>query len=190
MGYAVDGGVFLVLVGVEPGFHVHAEEFAESLPETGAETSEEGLHDVEGALVGFPVDEFQQDLALILGHVLYHGLILLEDILLEALEMLLARLLVGDCLDIFVGFAKGGESEFGVRESLAHVAHGAPIEFLLLLILELHGRIDKEIVEYGHPDHIAIFVDKPVEASDGFDGDLRILLIFGYVGPASESHES
>ena len=46
-GYAVDHRIVFVGFGMETGLHVHAEEFSECLPESGTETSEEGLDDVE-----------------------------------------------------------------------------------------------------------------------------------------------
>lgn len=195
VGDAVDGGIFLVFVGVEPGLHVHAEEFAECLPETGTETAEEGLDDIERTLVGLAIDQFKQNLALILCHVLHDWLVLLEDVLLEVFEVLLARFLIGDCLDIFVGLTKGGKGEFCVRKCLSDISDSTPVELLLLLILEFHRRIDIEVVEDSHPDDVAIFIHKPVETSHGFDGQLRILLIFryfrlGYSGFAAEGNSS
>ena len=195
MGYAVDGGVFLVLVGVESCFHIHAEEFAEGLPETGSETAEEGLDDIEGTLVGLAVNQFEQNLALILGHVLHDRLILLEDVFLKVFKVLFTCFLVGDGLDILVCLAKRGKGKFCVWQRLADIADSAPIELLLFFVFEFHRGIDVEIVEYCHTHHITIIIHKPVEASHRFDGELWILLKFGnfrcgHIGTAAEGNGS
>ncbi len=172
-GDPLNHGVFLVLVGIVASLHVHAEEAAERLPEAGPEGSEERLDYIERRLVGLAVDQLQKNLALPFGESLHHGLVLVEDVFFEVLEVAFAFFLVWNGLDVFVRLAKGLKGKLGVGQRAPDVADGAPIEFLLLLVLELQGRIYVDVAQERHAHRVAIFVHETVISDDGLYGYLR-----------------
>ena len=68
---ALNHCVGLVLVGMIALLEAYTEELAERLPESCAKRPQERLDDVIAVLVGLAVDELDQHLALILGHLLH-----------------------------------------------------------------------------------------------------------------------
>lgn len=62
--YAFDDGIVVVLVGTVGRLEVYAEEFSESLPESGTECAQEGFQYGVGRLVGLPVYELHEHLSL------------------------------------------------------------------------------------------------------------------------------
>lgn len=156
--YALNKGILLVLFRMKPCLHVHAEESSECLPESCPERAEKCLDNIERTLVRLAVYQFQQHLALIAGHGLHHGLVLLENVMLKGLEMLFTLFLIRDGLDIFIRLAESREGEFRIGEGTTYVAHGSPIELFLLLILEFQGRVDVHVANKRQSACIAIFI--------------------------------
>ena len=139
--HALDDGVLAVFFGAVVDAQVDAEEAPERLPEAGAERAEESFDDIVAALVGLALDEFAEHLRLALGEFLEHGLILLKYRAFHFLEVGFALFLRGERLDVFVGLEQRGADELGVGECLLDVAHGAPVEFLVLAVAELDLRL-------------------------------------------------
>ena len=100
---AFDHGILLVLVGVVACLETGTEEFAEGLPESGSEGSQEGLDDAVAGLVGLAVDELDEQFALALGHLVHLGLVLLEELFLKLLEVGLLLLLGLVGIDVLIG---------------------------------------------------------------------------------------
>ena len=96
-------GVLLVLVGVVAGFKAGPEEFAEGLPESCPKSAQEGLENAVAALVGLAVDEFDEQLALVLGKLLHLRLVLVKQLFLKALEIGLFLLLGLVGVDVLIG---------------------------------------------------------------------------------------
>ena len=81
---ALNHGILLVLVGMVARLEASAEKLAEGLPEAGPERAQKGLDDAVTALVGLAVDEFDEHLALALGHLLHLRLVLIKQLFLKA----------------------------------------------------------------------------------------------------------
>ena len=159
-GHALHYGILAVLVGVIIRLEIHAEETAEGLPESGAKTAEECFQNIVARLVGLAVYELDKHLGLRLGKLLQGRLILLEHLPFHAFQMLLALLLGGECLDVFIGLDQRLADEFGIGERLFDIAHGFPVELLLLLVFELEGRKHGDIGEHQHQGLLAVLASK------------------------------
>ena len=90
---ALDHGVLLVLVGMVALLEAGAEEFAEGLPKTSPEGTQESLQDAVAALIGLTVDEFDEQFALTFGHFLHLRLVLVEQFFFKPLQIGLFLLL-------------------------------------------------------------------------------------------------
>ena len=152
---ALDHGVLLVFGGVIACLEAGTEEFAEGLPESGSECSQEGLEDAVTALVGLAIDEFDEHLALTLGHLLHLRLVLVEQLFLKAFEVGLLLLLSLIGVDVLIGLKQRRTDEFGVGQRLLDVTHGLPVVFLLGLVAEALSRIDDDGVEDDHRQRVA-----------------------------------
>ena len=155
-GYALYGGVLLVFVGAVFAVDVDAEQFAEAVVEYGAGGAEKGFEYVVAALVGLAADEFDEYLGLSFGEAFQRRFILVEDLTLHLLEVGFAFFFRFESLEIFVGLGECLGNEFGVRESLAYVADGAPVELFLLFVLEPERRVDVDFVEHEHHHRVAV----------------------------------
>lgn len=99
-----------------------------------------------------------------------------------ALEVCFTLFFVGDGLDVFVCFAERLVGKFGEGEGLAHVAHGAPVELLLLLVGEFHWRIYVDVAYEGHYAAVAVFVYEPGVSPVGLYGDGIVGELVGQCG--------
>lgn len=171
---------------MESRTEIHAEETAESLPETGAETPQESLHYGIARLVSLSVDELQEHFPLALGHVLYGRLVLLENVMFQTFEMLFPLLGVRDGLDVFIGFAKSGERHLGIRERLADIAHRAPVKLFLLLVLEFQRRKHVYVANESIAAGVAVFVNDMGETLVSLDLQTQVGHIFILGGGAKK----
>ena len=153
--YALYYGVLAVLLGVVVSVDIDAEESSKAVPECGAEGAKKCFEYLVTALVGFAFDEFHEHFGLRFGEFFQHGLVLVEHRRFHRLEVLLALFLCGEGLYILVSFKQCGGYEPRVGERAFHVAHGAPIELLLLPVLEFQRGIYGYIVEYQHQNGVA-----------------------------------
>ena len=148
-------GVVLVLGGVVSLLEAYAKEATEGLPEAGAERAQEGLHDVVAALVGLSVDELDEHFTLIFGHFFHRGLVLFKQLFLKGFHVLLLFLLVLVGAHVLIGLEQRGADKLGIGERAFHVAHGFPVELLLLLVAETFARVDGDVVKHQHGERVA-----------------------------------
>lgn len=154
----------MVLVGLEIDLQVHSEETSERLPESGAERTEESFDNIVARLVRLAFYQLAEHIGLPLGETLQNGLILVENRLFHSLEIILAFLGCGEGLDIFVSLEQGGAYQLGVWQGEFHVADGAPVEFLLLLVLELQRGIAGHAVEDNDGHFLAVDLGHVISA--------------------------
>ena len=169
---ALDECVVLVFLGAVLRLEVHAEEPAEGLPEACAESAHECLDDAVGVLIGLAVDEFNHDFALILGELLHDGFVLGIELFLKLFEIGVLLLLGLEGLQVLVGFLEGAVDEFCVGQSLFHIAHGFPVEFLVLLVAEALVRVNDDGIHHNPHGGVAgervdVVVHAMIDAPDG-----------------------
>ena len=169
----VIGFISLAVVAFVSGFPIIIEGLnikkminaANAAAECGAEGAEKGFQNIVSALVRFALDKFHEHAGLIFREAHQHRFILLEDGTFHLLEIFFALGLGGECLYIFVGLEQGLADKFCVWEGLFHVAHGAPVEFFLLLVLESQLWEYGHIVEHKHQYRVALFGNRMVFAA-------------------------
>ena len=142
------GIVFLAQAGSEgPG---------EGLIESGLDASEIGLNEVVRRGVALAIDKFDEQLALRIGELLHARGVFLLDGSLHHLHVLVAGALVGQRLQVFVGFLDDGVALLGDGQHLLHVSHQSVVGLPLLLVFERGKGIDVDIVHLDVLDGVAL----------------------------------
>ena len=104
---------------------------------------------------------------------------MVEHIALHALQISLAFFRCGQSLNVFIRLDYGGGYKFGIRQPLAHVADGAPIELLLIFVFKTFGRKNSDVVDYEHQRAVALLRAEIIVTMIGLVARRRQSVSFG-----------
>ena len=132
-------------LGVVPLLQTAAESPGESLVETGADRTEEGLDKFVGGGVAFPVNEFDEEFSLREAQLLHTGFIGVPYLFLHPLHVLGPFFFRRDGLKIGPGLQDDLMALLGYRQHFLDVVDKPVISHLLRFVLELQRGKDIDI---------------------------------------------